>query len=78
MLAAKPLPVTVIVVPTGPLVGLKATLGAVVTVVVTVKVAEACTGRPIGKPASIRYVPDGAEGTIRVVEKVPVGAVVTY
>ncbi len=42
------------------------------------KVAKACTGRPIGKPASIRYVPGGAEGTIRVVEKVSVGDVVTY
>ena len=59
-------------------------LRAVVTVVVTVKVAEACAGRPKGKLASIGYLPGGtggAEGTeerVRVVEKAPVGDVVTY
>ena len=77
MLAAKPLPVTVIVVPTGPLVGLEVMLGAV-TVAVMVKVAEACAGRPIGKLASIWYVPGGAEERVRVIEKAPVGDVVTY
>ncbi len=39
---------------------------------VTVKVAEASVGGPIGKSASIEYVPGGADGTIRVLEKVPV------
>ena len=53
VLAAKPLPVTVIVIPAGPLAGLKVMLAPVVTVVVTVKLAVACAGRPVGKPASI-------------------------
>lgn len=46
--------------------------------VVTVKVAEACAGAPIGKTASTGYVPGGSEGTTRVVEKVPLDNVVTF
>ncbi len=48
------------------------------------KVAKACAGKPIGKLASIGYVPggtggaEGTEGRIRVVEKVPLNDVVTY
>ncbi len=78
MLAAKPLPVTVTQKPAYALVGLKVMLPVVVAAVVTVKVAEACADTPIGKPASIEYVPSDTEETSRAIEKVPVDDVVTY
>lgn len=73
MLAGNPLPVIVIVVTIGPLAGFKVILEPPVTA----KLAAACALAAVGKAARTIYVTGGTEETVRVVEKLPVGDVVT-